>query len=235
MKLTQNTRGSFPNVKNVLGMDRYLTHILTLFYVSLAMAVARDVTSDNHVLLRATSPFEDMAEAALAKNERGISKSLAAADARAANVRAVISPPASAHFDDLLQKLHSAASSKEHLVLAANAVEVFRLLIDSVKPEGLKVPKEVSLLDYAGFKLHVLTSAPHPDWVAIRRTVGDADGWWMTTRPAVSDKALRDAFDSTIRGLHEAEKLESVPMLSFAAQIDLDLVDLIERYFESRK
>ena len=212
-----------------------LNGIITVFCFSLAIAVARDVASDNKVLLRATSPFEDLVEAALTKSETRISKFLAAADARAVNVRSVISPSASATFEDLFQKIHLAASSKEHLVLAENAVEVFRLLIDNLKPEALKVPQEVSLLDYAGFKLHVLASVPHPDWVAIRRTISDTDRWWMATRPKVSDKALRDAFDSTLRGLHEAEKLESVPMLNFAAQIDLDLVDLLERYFERKK
>jgi hypothetical protein len=44
----------------------------------------------------------------------------------------------------------------------------------------------------------------------------------------VCEKGLRDAFDSVIRGLGDAAKLENLPMLRFAAQIDLDLVDLLE-------
>jgi len=39
---------------------------------------------------------------------------------------------------------------------------------------------------------------------------------------------LRNAFDSLIRGLDDAARLEDLPMLRFAAQIDLDLVDLLE-------
>jgi hypothetical protein len=90
------------------------------------------------------------------------------------------------------------------------------------------VPKEVSLLDYAGFKLRVLAATPRPDWQDIRRTVGEAAGWWNAINSQVSTKGLRDAFGSVMRGLDEAAKLENLPMLRFAAQIDLDLVDLLE-------
>ena len=97
------------------------------------------------------------------------------------------------------------------------------------------MPKEVSLLDYAGFKLHVLAAAPQPDWGAMRQTVEDAVGWWKVTQPKVSDKHLRDTMQSTVRGLEQAIQIESLPMLNFAAQIDLDLVDLLEGYFERKK
>ena len=138
---THNARGAFPNVTGILGMNRTLTHILTLFCVSLAMAVAGDVTSDNEVLLRATSAFSIM--------------------------------PASSFMSSP--------------------------------------------------RLHIPTG-----WRCRRLVDGN-------TANRIGQGPEGDAFDSTIRGLHEAEKLESVPMLNFAAQIDLDLVDLLERYFEHRK
>jgi hypothetical protein len=107
-------------------------------------------------------------------------------------------------------------------------VEVFRLLIDNLQAKYLKVPKEVSLLDCAGFKLRVLAATQRPNWQDIRKTVGEAAGWWNAISSKVSEKGLRDAFDSVIRGLGDAAKLENLPMLRFAAQIDLDLVDLLE-------
>ncbi len=75
-------------------------------------------------------------------------------------------------------------------------MEVFRLLIDNLEAKDLKVPKEVSLLDYAGFKLRVLAATQRPDWQAIRRTVGEAAGWWNAINAQVSAKSLRDAFGS---------------------------------------
>jgi len=109
------------------------------------------------------------------------------------------------------------------------------VLIDNLEAGSLTIPKEVSLLDYAGFKLHVLAAAPQPDWGAMRRMVDDVVGWWAAIKSKVSDKGLRDAFNSTVIGLQEAGKTEHLPMINFAAQIDLDLVDLVEGYFERKK
>ena len=96
-------------------------------------------------------------------------------------------------------------------------------------------PKEVSLLDYAGFKLHVLDAAPQPDWDAMRKIVTEAVAWWDATKSKVTDHKLRDAFNSTVRGMQQAARTENRPMLHFAAQMDLDLVDLLEKHFESKK
>ena len=97
------------------------------------------------------------------------------------------------------------------------------------------MPKEVSLLDYAGFKLHVLAAAPKPDWESMRKTAADAVGWWDATKAKVSAKKLRDAMKTTVGGLQQAAKTENLPMLELAAQLDLDLVDLLEAHFEAKR
>lgn len=68
----------------------------------------------------------------------------------------------------------------------------------------------------------------------MRKVVAEAAGWWKTAKPKVSDKGLRDAVESTIRGMQQAVKIENLTMLHFAAQIDLDLVDVLEGYFEKK-
>ena len=208
---------------------------LLMLVMSSWTANAGDASKANETLLRATSPFEDIVELALATNDSRISKSLVKADSRAVAVREALSAAASGQFDTLLQAMHRAATAKDHYALATNAVGVFRLLIDNLEAGSLKVPQEVSLLDWAGFNLHVLAAAQQPDWRAMRQTVDDAAKWWAVTKPKVTEKALRDAFSSTIRGLQQAGKVEHLPMLNFAAQIDLDLVDLLEGYFERKK
>jgi hypothetical protein len=205
--------------------------VLLLTFAALTTANATDASKANETLLRATSPFEDMVEFALAKNDASITKSLVTADGHAVAVRDALPATASGQFDTLLQAIHKAAAAKHHHALAMSAVEVFRLFIDNLEAGSLKVPKEVSLLDCAGFRLRVLAAAPQPDWSGMRQTVEDAAKWWATTKPKVSDKALRDAFNSTVRGLQQAGQIEHLPMLNFAAQLDLDLVDLLEGYF----
>jgi len=208
---------------------------LTLLIGSLIAGRAADPSKANETLLHGTSPYEDMIGFALAKNEARLNKSVATADKNAASVKGALSPSAVSQFDALLIAIHRALDAKEPHAVAANAVEVFRLMIDNLQAESLKIPKEVSLLDYAGFKLRVLAAAEKHDWPAMRKIVVDASSWWGAIKSKVSDKRLRDAFNSTVRGLEEAGKTENLPMLHFAAQIDLDLVDLLESHFEGRK
>ena len=201
--------------------------------IAFLLAVAPSASSSqvikaNDVLLSAMSPFEDMIEFALARKDSDISKALVAADQHATDVKKALSASAASQFATLMEDLHRAATDKDHHEVARSAVEVFRLLSDNLQANDLKVPKEVSLLDYAGFKLRVLAATQRPDWQDIRKTVGEAAGWWKAISSKVSEAGLRDAFDSLMRGLDDAARIEDLPMLRFAAQIDLDLVDLLE-------
>ena len=201
--------------------------------IAFLLAVAPSASSSqvikaNDVLLSAMSPFEDMIEFALAGKDSDISKALVAADQHANDVKKTLSASAASQFATLMEDLHRAATDKDHHEVARSAVEVFRLLSDNLQANDLKVPKEVSLLDYAGFKLRVLAATQRPDWQDIRKTVGEAAGWWKAISSKVSEAGLRDAFDSLMRGLDDAARIEDLPMLRFAAQIDLDLVDLLE-------
>lgn len=200
----------------------------------MALTPAHAASEVNQTLLRATSPFEDMVEQALAKNPAGVKTALDTADRSAASVKGVLSASAAGQFDHRLQAMHQAARHEAYSSVAANAVEIFRLLIDNLQADGLREPREVSLLDYAGFKLHVLAAADKPDWEAMRKTVAEAAGWWTAIKPKVSDAKLRDAVNTTIRGLETAAQAENLPMLKFAAQVDLDLVDLLESHFRSK-
>jgi hypothetical protein len=172
---------------------------------------------------------------ALSKKEARITKTLAAADAQAPAVKEALRAADAGQFQELLHAIHQSAANKDDYAVATNAVEVFRLLVDNLQAGILKIPKEVSLLDYAGFKLRVLAAAPHPEWDAMRKIVVDASAWWTAIKSKISDKALRDTFNSTIAGLEQAAKIEDRPMLNFAAQIDLDLVDLLEKHFAAKR
>ena len=113
---------------------------------------------------------------------------------------------------------------------------VFRLLVENLQADALKIPKEVALLDYAGYKLQVLATAAKPDWTAISKVAADADAWWQAiAKTKVSEKNLRATVTSTIDGLKQAAQEQNLSMLKFGAQIDLDLVDLLEGHFKGKK
>ncbi len=193
---------------------------------------SQDATAKNETLLDAMSPFEDMTEAALAKNRKGVLESLAEAESGAAEVLKALPPSAVKKYEQLLRTIQDASKAKEHYSVSVNAVEVFRLLAESLDGASLDVPKEVSLLDYVGFRLHVITAAKELDWSAVESTVAEGVVWWDAIKEKVDNKGLRDAFNTTIAGLQQAVAQKHLPMLNFAAQIELDLVDLLESSFE---
>ena len=186
----------------------------------------------NETLLNAMSPYEDMAEAALDKDTKGIAEAIHAAGSETADVLKALPNENVKSFEERLRAIKDAAKSKDHFSVAVNAVEMFRLLTDSLDATKLEVPKEVSLLDYAGFRLQVLAAAKEPDWEKMKLTVIEADKWWKTIEEKVEDSSLVATFRSTLTGLQQAIESKNLPMLRFAAQIDLDLVDLLESAFE---
>ncbi len=206
--------------------------VVTIGFGMVDSTFCQDATSKNETLLDAMSPFEDMAEAALSKAAKGVKKSLGEAESGAAEVLKALPPYALEKHKQLLKAIQDAAKANNHYSVAVNAVEMFRLLAESLDGTKLEVPKEVSLLDYVGFRLHVLAAATTPDWDAMKLTVVEGEKWWDAIKEKVDNKGLRDAFNSTFAGLKKALELKHLPMLNFAAQIDLDLVDLLESHFE---
>ena len=94
----------------------------------------------------------------------------------------------------------------------------------------------MDLLDYAGYQLQVFAAAEKPDWEAMSKVAADAEIWWKAiAHSKVSEKNLRATVTSTIRGLKQATHEQNLSMLKLAAQIDLDLVDLLEVHFKSKK
>lgn len=193
-----------------------------------AVTAATAATEKNDVLLSGMSPFEDLIELATVGSHSAVASALVEVDRVSGGVAAALPDSAATEFSRLVAGLHSAVAAKDQLQIAGGALECFRLLIDNLQDPGLSMPREVSLLDYAGFKLRVLTAAERHDWQNIRATAQEAAGWWSAIQARVSQPSLRNAFDSAIGGLGDAAGIEDPAMLRFAAQIVLDLVDLLE-------
>ena len=203
------------------------------FIPKVAAAARHDgVSGSNQVLLAAASPFEDLTESALANDARGMRQALKAYGDQAEGVNKALSPPARQAMAALLVRIRRAESKGDNQSVALNAVEAYRVLVESLNPNGLVVPIQVAKLDYVGFKLKVLLAASPPDWPAIQKTGAEAAGHWHALEPRVGDKGLRDAVKTMLTGLRQATVTNNAEMAVFAAQMDLGLVDLLEGYFE---
>jgi hypothetical protein len=189
----------------------------------------------NWVLLSASSHFEELTEYALANNVKGMKKALKAFDDQTAAVNKILSPLGRQELTSLVARIRQAEQKGENQAVAMNSVEAYRVLVESLDTKSLVVPIQVSLLDYAGFKLKVLLAATPPDWTAIQETVAAAGRNWQSLASLVRDKALSDTVQTVIAGLNQAVKAKNPGMAGLAAKMDLALVDLLEGYFERTK
>lgn len=205
--------------------------IISIFAVPEASGGLLSAEQKNDVLLSATSAFEDLSEYALTGNSEGMKTALEAYEARTAAVHAILPEQARKNLDALVDGIREAIGKGKDESAALKAVEAYGVLISSLYREALKIPAPVSWLDYAGFKLKALLHAGSPDWSAIRATAAFAEKNWNEIMPRVEDYGLRDSFGSVIAGMNRAIGLENREMALFAAQMDLDLVDLLEGYF----
>ena len=83
-------------------------------------------------------------------------KQLLVAEKDSGTVTPLLTFEAAKRFDGLMGSLKKAAADEDCLVTANDSIELYRILIDSLDAAHLEVPKEIGLLDYVGFKVHVL-------------------------------------------------------------------------------
>ena len=137
------------------------------------------------------------------------------------------------HLERLLTGLRKSWQKRDRGSMAIQSIEIYRLLQESINHANQLVPAEVPLLDYAGFKIKALLISKHPDWEQVRRTAHEATLWWDSINQRVVDHSLRDAMDRTIVGINEASSMKDIRLLTFAAEMDLILVDGLESFFNS--
>ncbi len=208
--------------------------IMTLLWMGGASAQTADQTSLKHnkIILSAASTFEDMADAALSADKAGVQRALQVYDGQAEKVEKELSQEKSRALKAHVAEISEAARSEDYKVVALEAPEAYRILIDSLDSMSMKVPIEVSLLDYAGFKLRALAHAKSGDWKKAQDVAAEAQANWSAIRSRVADKKLLEAVNIAVDGMKKACISQNSEMMSFAAQVDLALIDLLETYFE---
>ncbi len=110
------------------------------------------------------------------------------------------------------------------------------MTISSLHRHWLLVPKEVSYLAYVGFKLLAqLNNEQEVDWNATQNTVYDAVIHWNIIKGDVrNNKALYSLMNVMIDGLRDAQKSRNREMLMFGANVNMEIVDLPEEYYEKK-
>jgi len=189
--------------------------------------------ASNEIILAASSPFEDMTEAALAADKKGIERALRAYDAVAGKVEGVLPAAKRDELRVLVADIRRAKNQGSLDAIVLKAPEAYRTLIEGLDRGGLKVPMEVSLLDYTGFRFLALLHVQPVDWRLLQGAGGQAQKNWAAIKAKVTNSGLRDAVDVAVAGMNRACALKNADMAFLAAQVDLAIVDLLEAGFES--
>jgi hypothetical protein len=187
----------------------------------------------NTRLLDAAGGFETLTETALTQPFTALTATRQAAVDRAATVRSLLTAEQTTRLDALADALDAALAGQDRTATAIAAVETYRVLV-SAQDGTAKVPVDVSLLDYAGFKYDTIVQAQPIDWTGMATDVGYAREVWTRLSPDVSSQALVGAFESSLAGMETAVRERNPVAARVAVSTELALVDALEEHFSAR-
>lgn len=189
----------------------------------------------NSVLFDAMSPYEDLTEYALNENKTEVNQTIESLNKSIGELKNVLSTGAIQTLEENIKKMQAAENEAAFPEIALLSVHSYRVLAGELDSSTLNVPMQVVLLDYAGFRIHALLKQKNIDWRLISETVDEGKKQWQEIKRQVSDRGLYDSVNTAIEGLESSSRSKNIDMLRFASQVVLDLVDLLEGYFEKNK
>ncbi|TBR11420.1 MAG: hypothetical protein EPO46_06485 [Lysobacter sp.] len=185
----------------------------------------------NAALLAGAEVFENITESAPTLDQAGFSRLYQGYRRSAAAIDAALTPARRRELLTNAAGVERHWKAGERHAMALDAVEAYRTLVTAVDRKAMPVPVEVSLLDYAGFRLNALLGdGKSANWPAIRRTTTEAHGFWKSIQSRVKDPVLVDAMVRTLKAFDTATTKRDPQLLAYAADMDLILVDGLETH-----
>ncbi len=181
----------------------------------------------------AGEPFEALTEQAFTADRSKLMSLYNEAETAALGVRDRLSPQDAQTIDGLLTKTKTAIAAGKSTEIALSAVERYKLIVSAFPPDA-KIPVEVSLLDYAGFRVQADLKASPARWEDAKTATDYAMTQWGAIAGKVGDKALHDKFGKSLSSLNDAVANKDLKMAASAATHELDIVDELEHYFKTR-
>lgn len=198
-----------------------------LGYKPLPSSVRNDSIAD------AASINEDTVGFALAGETGKVEEKIAALKQALPNLRSDIGETTYEKVGGRLKAMETHLANGDLTGVSLAAVEAYKELELTLDKAALTTPIEVSLLDYSGFKLSALSRAKSANWDTIAAGANEAARYWKAIEGQVADKGLRDLMISIQSGLADGVARRDAAQVAFAAQVQLDAVDLLEHSFVS--
>lgn len=194
-------------------------------------AVAPTTPSDR--LLAAAEPFEALTETAFTAAPADLDRTLADGRRAVTDVRPLLGSSDATKVDTLLAQIDRYRSGGKPADVALSSIEIYRVLVSSV-PASTKVPVDVSLLDYAGFRFQADLKSDPIRWGDMKQAVGFALDRWAELAPKVTDTAVSKPFEDALATMKRAADNRDLTLARSAVTAELDQVDKLEAYFSAK-
>ena len=210
------------------------THVIgQLAQTTPASAPAPAVANGNKKLRDAAEPFEKLTEISFSAALPAIDQTIGEAEAAAQGTRGLLANDAARQLDTQMSAIKSARRKQDRAGLALSSIEAYRVLVSAVT-DTAKVPTEVSLLDYAGFRFDADLKANPVRWGDMAQAVSFARKNWGAISPRLKSSPLAINFEKAIADMDKAVVKKSKQLATSSVKTELDLVDGLEKFFTAQ-
>lgn len=175
--------------------------------------------------------FENLTEKASAADTQELARLSDEAESGARACSASLSGTNAKALESRLGAVRDALRSNDRAGVARNAVEIYRIFVTAEARGPKDAPLQVSLLDYAGFRIQSDLQATPPDWADAESALLFAEQQWSEIEATISDRNLKKSFAADLERISAAMNDRNVAAAKDAVRIELDGVDLLERYY----
>ena len=212
-----------------------LAFVALLISASFNTPVFADTQAQKDIMEAAASACEDMVDVVSADGMAAAQPKLADLKTALKKARRFLKPDVATQLDQRAEAMTALSKGASKTALSLAAIETFKDIVDASDWHNAKIPKDVSMLDYTGFKLNILASDANPDWVAAAKTAEEAHVAWDKLVPKFKDGDMVDLAHILDAGTVDAVKRRDAVGVLFASKLQLVSIDLVETSFLNTK
>ncbi len=187
----------------------------------------------NERLRAASEPFEKLTEISFDQSLAAIDRVIAEAQKSVAGLGNALSAEIARQVRQQLSALRAARTKADRVALALSSIEIYRLLVTATSP-GAKIPTEVYLLDYAGFRWSADLKAVPVRWDDMALAASFARTNWARLLPVLGTSAVSAKVSKALADMEQSVAQRNAPMAAAAVKAELDVVDELEAFFAAR-
>ena len=129
--------------------------------------------SHKDIMEAAASACEDMVDVVAADGMGAAPPKIVDLKTALKKARGFLKADVALQLDHRADEIATLAKGDSKTQLSLAAIETFKEIVNASDWKNVKVPKDVSMLDYTGFKNSILASDAQPDWAEAAKTADD--------------------------------------------------------------